>query len=206
MSELISGTVTAGCEILLVEDGVFDIYGRILSDRLHELGCKTEFLATSAIIRRDGWVAARIWGLQHCLKAGPAVARLNREILSAADRHRPKWVLLWRDDLVYSSTILRLKKRGIMVAVYNNDNPVNGRWPRYAWRRSISNLPLYDHVFSYRPGTIDEFYRLGARQVSLLGPWYDRSVHRRLDDPVPERFRSQVAFIGHWRTTVVTLR
>lgn len=129
----------------------------------------------------------------------------HRLLLEMAEVEQPDWVLLWRPIDIDVATVAALQARGIRVATYHNDDPLNPRASSshaQLWSRYRSLLPQADHHFVYRPVNLAEARSAGARHVDLLPPyflpWRDRPVV--LDDADRERFAADVVFVGHYES------
>ena len=114
--------------------------------------------------------------LYHRLLAGPAVDRLNRDILAAARAAAPSYILVDKGIFLKPATVARLSKTVAPVIQYNLDNPFGGMGEP-GWRHLIAAIPAYDVHFVPREVNIADYRRAGARQVIRVPLAYEPSVH-----------------------------
>jgi len=138
-------------------------------------------------------------GLLLRLKMGPAVRKMNRDLIHAVEIHSPSAVLFYATDLIFPSTLDRIKSAstGTVVLLYHNDNPFAGLRNRVKWRHYLGAVPKADAVLVYRPVNLDDARRHGAKRVALLPPHYLTYRHRPVAlDPGHEP--DDLIFIGHY--------
>lgn len=112
----------------------------------------------------------------HRLNAGPAVDRLNRDLLSMAERERPH--LLWTDKLLWMkpATLKTLRRMGIATVSYMIDNPFGSRQDP-GWRLYMKDIPFYDLHVVQRDQNILDYRGRGARDVIKIQTAYEPSIH-----------------------------
>lgn len=133
---------------------------------------------------------------------GPALERLNRDLVDAVRSSAPDAVLVYRGSHVFPRTlreIRRLCPAAVLVG-YNNDDPFSPTAPRWMWRHFVRGLPHYDLALAYRHRNLREFSAAGARRVELLRSWFIPERHRpvELSALERERFGADVVFVGHY--------
>jgi|SRR6218665_297114 len=92
-----------------------------------------------------------------------------------------------------------LKSVGKPVVLYNNDDPTGGRdGNRFA--SLLKAIRYYDLCLVLRVPNIEEYKKLGAKNVLRVNMSYDEVIQKPFDDinEIPEKFRSDIAFIGTW--------
>lgn len=135
--------------------------------------------------------------LQNKLTFGPAVVKLNRELVRTAKDFKPEMVFVYRGTHVWPRTLKQLRAAGAVVMGYNNDDPFSGRYPRYFWRHFLRGILQYDHIFSYRWKNLADYRAGGMKRVSLLRSYY--LAERNFPSPrVVKRYDCDVIFIGHF--------
>lgn len=149
---------------------------------------------------RGWWERLRwVWyRAQNKLTFGPAVWALNRALLRQCREERPELLFVYRGTHVWSGTLARIRRLGIKVFGYNNDDPFGEQYAPYVWRHFVRGLPHYDHVFAYRVKNLADYARVGvaAEKTSLLRSYYVAT--RNHPAPVDETLRADVTFVGHY--------
>lgn len=129
----------------------------------------------------------------HRVNLGPRLARMNRELVKAAEE-AGRFDLLWVDKgkWIFPETLRRIRKiRGARLLHFTPDAQLLLNKSRH-FRQAI---PEYDVLVTTKPYEVSGYRRLGAARVLLTGQAYDE---RRIASAAAEsRFESQVAFIGH---------
>ena len=110
------------------------------------------------------------------LAAGPAVNRLNRDLLSMAERERPD--LVWADKLLemQPKTLDQLRAMGIATVSYMIDNPFGTRQDP-GWRLYMKDIPHYDLHVVQRDANIADYKARGARDVIKIQTAYEPTIH-----------------------------
>jgi hypothetical protein len=128
--------------------------------------------------------------------AGPQVDRFNRDLLQAAERHRPD--LLWADKLLWMRprTLDRLRALGITTVSYMIDNPFGSRQDP-GWRLYMKDIPHYDLHVVQRDKNIEDYRARGARDVIKIQTAYEPTVHFPPPEGWSDKDRDRdVSFIG----------
>ncbi|HBU06919.1 MAG TPA: hypothetical protein DEB09_02455 [Candidatus Magasanikbacteria bacterium] len=129
---------------------------------------------------------------------GPAFGYLNRDLLKKVEAFRPDLIFIYRGTHILAKTLKKIKKNGIIIFGYNNDDPFSKNYPFYFWRHFIKAIPFYDHIFSYREKNIIDYKKLGYSNVSLLRSCYIKERNFYIDKDDESRFKSDVVFVGHF--------
>ena len=107
--------------------------------------------------------------------------------------------IIWIDsgELIGPKILEFLKKYDCPIVLLNNDD-VTGKRDGLRFLTLKRSLKYFDHCFVYRSINIDEYKRLGAKNVSLINFSYDEIEHKKLDNykNIPNLFLSDVSFIG----------
>jgi spore maturation protein CgeB len=130
------------------------------------------------------------------LSAGPAVSRLNRDLLTIAEREKPH--LLWTDKLLWMRprTLDRLRVMGIATVSYMIDNPFGPRQDP-GWRLYMKDIPHYDLHVVQRDRNIADYRSHGARDVIKIQTAYEPTIHYPPAPGWSDKDRNrEVSFVG----------
>lgn len=109
--------------------------------------------------------------------------------------------LVWLNggELFGPSCIEEMKSTGAPIVFYNNDD-VTGTRDGHRFDSIRKCLPLFDLNVVHRKENVHEYMSHGARDVMRVFMSYDEVIHSPFSslEHIPERFRSDVAFIGTW--------
>lgn len=135
-----------------------------------------------------------------------SIFRLNKVLLDRAIKESPDWILFWRPTHILPSVLKKIKKNGINLASYNNDDPFRTvhyhlEWKqKYIWYWYLKSLSFYDRNFFYRKINCREALRYGVRHADIIMPyyipWQDRPV--KLSNEEYKKFSTDVVFVGHY--------
>lgn len=129
-------------------------------------------------------------------KIGPHVSLINNEIIKYVKTNKVDIVFLYACDIISVSTVKKLSQL-TYVAIYNNDNPFSSYYPRYMWKNVIESLKYADIVYSYRKSNIDQYKKVGAKNVKLLRSYYIKERNYYIPDEQIELDVPDICFIGH---------
>jgi glycosyltransferase involved in cell wall biosynthesis len=122
------------------------------------------------------------------------LAEVTRNLKQAPD-------LVWIDmgELFGPKCMAVLKKLGCPIVTYNVDDPT-GKRDGYRFRQFIKSIPFNDLIVVVREESARECEQLGARKVVRVYRSYDEEIHKPFASltEIPEKFRSDVVFIGTW--------
>ena len=130
------------------------------------------------------------------LSAGPAVNRLNRDLLNLAEREKPH--ILWADKLLWMrpATLDRLRAMGIPTVSYMIDNPFGPRQDP-GWRLYMKDIPHYDLHVVQRDRNIADYRSRGARDVIKIQTAYEPTIHYPPPNALSDKDRNRdVSFVG----------
>jgi spore maturation protein CgeB len=110
------------------------------------------------------------------LAAGPAVNRLNRDLLELVERERPD--VVWTDKMLsmQPKTLAKLRERGVATVSYMIDNPFGTRQDP-GWRLYMKDIPYYDLHVVQRDANIADYKTSGARDVIKIQTAYEPTIH-----------------------------
>lgn len=132
------------------------------------------------------------------LRIGPALRKINTEIMERLEAGRPDLLWIEKGWFVWPATLKHARKLGVRRAVlYSPDNYlIKQNNSRHLWR----GLPSYDLVVTTKTSNVECLKTRGAREVLLSGNAYDPCVHVpvKLAEHDRSRFDCDVSFIGRW--------
>lgn len=134
----------------------------------------------------------------YCL--GPDVNRINRKLIELCKDRQFDIVFLYSAELVFESTVKKLKTLGIYIAVYHNDDPFSTKRNKYRLRHFLGTIKHADIAYAYRIANVNQYYCYGAAKSKLLRSYYIKSRNYPLQDyerddeiEVP-----RIGFVGHY--------
>lgn len=141
-----------------------------------------------------GFVNSLMRRLQNRFHYGYKLYDYNRDILLKANELKPEFIFLYRCYNIWPSTVERLKKMGIFIFTYNNDDPFSGTPNLGFYRYFYKILCLSDVNFVYRKKNIIDYKSIGAKNIKILLPYY---IEKNNFYEVCEKF-IPIAFLGHF--------
>lgn len=133
---------------------------------------------------------------------GPAIDRLNGDLIERVVAAQPELLFIYRGSHIYPETLRTIRRvsPSVILAGYNNDDPFSAHYPGWMWRHFLAGIPEYDIVFAYRAKNLLEFEAAGARRVELLRSWYmpERNHPVALSASDMIRYGCDVVFAGHY--------
>jgi hypothetical protein len=192
----------APLRVLLVGEWHSDIHEEAWRIGLQARGHEVRGIAWHGRFSGGSPLAHFVGRVQNKLGAGPAVWRLNAQIVREARRFGPDAVILYRPTLILPLTLRALRRLAspTVIATYNNDDPFGTRAPWLLWRHYRPLVQLADVNMVYRRKNVRELEELGAPNVALVRSHYIPERHRPVAVPAAERARlsADVVFIGHY--------
>jgi spore maturation protein CgeB len=195
-------------KILIAGDWHSELHEEAVYQAFKQLGHEPLRFAWHRYFKSSGALLGRMTSplarAQNKYMFGPAVAKLNRDLLAVATDEQPDLVFVYRGTHVFPQTLSELRRVApyAMLIGYNNDDPFSHRYPGWKWRHFLAGVPEYDLVLAYRKHNLDEFKAAGARHVELLRSWFipERNYPVELTSEDRERFECDVVFVGHYET------
>jgi len=182
----------------------------------YQEACAKALESHGCVVERFGWIDDfRQWipghsepvyqslshRVQYRLRFGPIVWRVNRRLLNVAERVKPDVVWFYNVQLISPATVKKLRSL-LPVTTFcqcANDNPFSLAAKPGLWRNYLASIRHFDLHFSYRYNNITDYQRLGAKEVYLLRSYFIPEVdHPEPWDTVPDRFKCDVVFTGHY--------
>ena len=183
-------------KILFAGHGDYPIYEQALYDAALKLRDIDAFLFTErpyfqkincSLIRR----------FENKMAIGYAVSELNHDLVLECINKKIDIILIYSSRHIRPETICTIKRMGVFIAQYCNDNPFSDFYPSYFWRHWKNSIKFCDVVYVYRNSNIKECKRFGSKVVKILRSYYIEESNyyipdKQIDIDVPE-----VLFLGH---------
>ena len=151
--------------------------------------------------RMSPYFAGNIFGrLQNRFLFGPAVNKLNTDLLESARQVMPDVVLCYRALPVKPETVEQLVQEGRatnrVVASYNNDNAFGELAGKTYWRLYKRAVPYFDLHLAYREADVTNLGQNSSTYV--LHPHNLPWLHRVLPESEIVGWNSDICFLGHY--------
>jgi len=194
-------------KILLVGDYSWPWYQEACARALEQQGCKVirfswfDDFRYRADSHPEPVYHSIYHRVQYRYKRGPVAWRINRRLIEVAEASRPDIVWFYNVQLITPATVRQLRKRlpNATFCQYANDNPFSGAAKAGLWRNYLASIPLFDLHFTYRHSNIADYQSRGAKQVHLLRSYFIPEDDHPVEAlEIPERFRCDVVFAGHY--------
>ncbi|MCE2947082.1 MAG: glycosyltransferase [bacterium] len=191
--------------IIVAGDWHSELHEQAVFEAFVALGHEVESFAWHRYFSATGLFGSLAARAQNRFLAGPAIGRLNRDLVALARRFEPALVFVYRGTHLLPSTLDALRRPprpgapAPIVLGYNNDDPFAPGQPASFWRHFLAGVPHYDAVLAYRAHNLPELQAAGARRVRLLRSWYmpRRNHPVALDAADRAAYGCDVVFVGH---------
>lgn len=184
-------------KILLVGDWRWDRYESFFASALRRQGHEVQ------PVKLQRFFLGKLGNINHAIP-NPifCMPSINRFILKQASQTKPDIAIFWRVTHAFPSTIAKMRKNGIMVISYNNDDPfgtdVHSHAPwhhHFKWWWYKRCLSEFSYNFFYRSTNVAEAEKYGAINCHILLPYYNpKSISPRK----PFNDRKDIIFAGHY--------
>ncbi|HDM8191466.1 CgeB family protein [Vibrio harveyi] len=192
-------------KVLIVGENSFEIYESAFSRAFKNQGHISHIFSWKEYFNKydnESGVLNKIFRfclrVQNKLLLGPVIDKVNRDLLSAAEKDDFDLVFIYRGTHVYKSTIRTLKERGLLVYGYNNDDPFSNAKVGRLWKHYLASINEYNHVFYYRMKNEAEYVNFGVKNISLLRSYYISDRNYLIDSDGKSKYKNDVVFIGHF--------
>ncbi len=188
-------------KLLFVGDGSYPMYARALYNAAQDMdGVIADIIDygmmnIKAIPQRDVFKRGEY---HYCF--GPDINSLNRELLKKCQNINYDIVFLYSAELIYESTIKKLKKLGIYIATYHNDNPFSKERSKFRLRHFIGTIKYSDISYAYRQANVNDYLKYGSQRAKVLRSYYIRSRNYYIPDESLNLYTEipRIGFIGHY--------
>lgn len=130
------------------------------------------------------------------LALGPAIGRLNEDLLRRGRDETYDWVWVDKGIWVHPETLLSLGGGGRALTVHYTPDPA---FVFNRTRHFVRSVPLYDVLVTSKRYELDIYRRHGARRVLFSYQGYDPEIFRpySVSDDEAKAIGSGVCFVGH---------
>jgi hypothetical protein len=132
------------------------------------------------------------------LNIGNRVNQINKDFLEFVNEINPTWVHFRMPVEFSSHTLKYLKKKGIFLTSYFNDDPYSRNRIKFYYRLFKTNIKYFDIHFVYRIKNIQEFFNAGAKKVIHCPPAFVPWRHNKINIMNGYDILCDGVFIGHW--------
>lgn len=129
---------------------------------------------------------------------GPDVLKLNKDLVKRVAIAKPDLVFIYRGTHILPGTLKRIKKMGIPVFGYNNDDPFSSKYLPYMWRHFKRCIPFYNHIFYYREKNRQDYENMGYKNISMLRSYYIKENNFQIKEVEQNQYTCDAIFIGHF--------
>ncbi len=181
-------------KILVAGDFNTAIHEQAFFNAFKKLGYEVEqFKFSSYFESRDA-----LTRIQNKFRFGPKILKLNKDFITTAIKNRPDFIFLYRGAFVFPKTLKTIRKEGIVLFGYNNDDPFGIQYPFYFWRHFKKGISYYDHIFVYRHKNIEDYKNIGYLNTSVLRSYYIKEKNFPIPNISENKYSHDVVFIGHY--------
>lgn len=99
---------------------------------------------------------------------GPAIFKINKELVKKIKNENYDIVFLYRATHIWEKTVKEIKKTKAKVFIYNNDDPFTSSLPKYVYRHYSKALKFADWIYAYREKNLIDYNKLGFKNCSIL--------------------------------------
>ncbi len=159
--------------------------------------CDTCFFDTDICEVRSGLFSVlKKFENKYCV--GFDVTRINNRLVTEVEREKIDFLFLYGCRIISDQTVKKIKKLGVYIASYCNDDPFADYYPWYFWRNFIKTIPLCNIVYVYRKKNIEDCLKKGAKNVRELRSYYIKERNFYREDIDEKLYVPKVVFMGHY--------
>lgn len=196
-------------KVLIVADGhAATFHGDAYGERFKRLGHEVSYFKWQGYFKnypyakhyglKPNKLSSVYYRLQNKLTFGPAVCKLNSDLVKLCHENNYDLVFVYRGTHIKPRTIKEIKKSGALVFGYNNDDPFSKVYRPYFWRHFIKSIPQYDHIFYYRHKNKQDYLNVGYSNISLLRSSYIKELNFKVKNTNDSPYNCDLIFIGHF--------
>lgn len=185
-------------KIIVVGAGDFSIYEKALYNAFLALGySRTELILSNDYYNIDNPLLYFFSKVEFRYGKGLQTTSFNKSLVEICRLKKPDIVFLYTCRMVLPKTVLKLKKMGIYIASYCNDDPFSRKYRKSFWRNYRDALKYCNINYVYRESNIKDVEKCTGRAGSLLRSYYIEEQNypcekNEIISDVPD-----VIFLGH---------
>lgn len=182
-------------KILVAGDFSWEIYEKPLVDAFDRLGEDTySFEWKEYNYKDENCICKLLDSIQTRLVFGPKILKINRRLIAYIKDISPDLVFIYRGIPIYSKTIVEIKKTGVKVFSYHNDDTFSGVPSKSFYRYYKKSVKECDYNFVYRKKNINDLRNIGVENAAILMPYYIPKLNYPIDCDKPY----DITFMGHF--------
>ena len=184
-------------KVLFCGDSDFEFYAKAFYEAAKECDDLEPLIFDNECLSETNRNKNLISKIEYHYKFGFEIFLLNRRLLKRCMDYKPDIVFLYNCTMVYPNTVKKLRKMGVYVALYSNDDPFSNYYSFYTWRHLKKSIKYCSHAYSYRERNISDYKKYGAKNVSILRSYYLKSRNYYIPDDQIKLDVPEVVFLGH---------
>lgn len=159
--------------ILVVGRDNYYIYQRALYDAFNSLpDVSADIFSTKIYYSYRSEIEHFFVRIQDHLNLGPIIRRLNKDLYELLQQKRYDVVFIYGCCEIYPVTVRKIKKMGMKVFSYQNDDIFSDYYPWYYWRYAKKICAYVDINYVYRKKNITDLSRMNIRNAKLFRSYY----------------------------------
>lgn len=183
-------------EILLVGDSTWPMYVNafyataktIVKANLFDFGILNAYRIENSFILKA----------ENKLSFGLSVLKKNIDLLKLVKEKKFEYIFFYSARIISWRTIRRLRRMGITIGIYCNDNPFSNYYPKYFWRNIRKSVKYCDITYSYRKSDMIQYTKSGASNVRLLRSYYNENRSYMIENITDSTlYVPKIIFLGH---------
>ncbi len=131
---------------------------------------------------------------------GLEVTKINRRLLEKCQANHYDIVFLYSAELIFATTVKKIRAKGIYVAIYHNDNPFSNRMNWVRMRHFKGTIKFSNIAYAYRRKNIEDYRKYGAVRAKLLRSYYIASRNYYIPElkKISAFGMPRIGFLGHY--------
>ncbi|MCH4155047.1 MAG: glycosyltransferase [Muribaculaceae bacterium] len=180
--------------IIVIGSYKWEMYAPAIFSGFVNLGHEVRPIDYDSFLTKSTHATDKIYNrIQNRYHIGLGIKAYNKAVIKETYEFNPDFVFLYRCYGIYGSTVNVIRKV-TKVFTYNNDDPFSGVPSHNYYSHYIKSTRLSDLNFVYRQKNVEDFKKLGVKNVRVLKPYYLSNQNF----PIECKKDIPVAFLGHF--------